>query len=106
MSKRSTLQAALVELQQVQSLLQQARPSQCKMAPQLEPLLDAAVSKVQEVLGFRRWPEPTVDPPDMTTLQEWMWDDGGCEATDGCWIEPDGVCQHGHPSWMLRLGLI
>ena len=32
--------------------------------------------------------------------------DGGCEATDGCWVEPDGHCQHGCPSWLVKLGVI
>ena len=54
----------------------------------------------------QRYPEPTTEEPDVETLQEWDWEDGGCEATDGCWVEPDGVCEHGHPSWMLYLGLI
>lgn len=31
---------------------------------------------------------------------------GGCEATDGCWVEPDGVCEHGHPSWLVWLELL
>lgn len=52
-----------------------------------------------------RWPEPTTERPDLETLEEWH-SDGGCETTDGCWVEPDGVCQHGHPSWLLRLGFI
>ncbi|KKM14176.1 hypothetical protein LCGC14_1708720 [marine sediment metagenome] len=52
------------------------------------------------------WPQPTVEEPDQATLEEWMWADGGCEATDGCWTEPDGTCLHGHPAWLLRLGLI
>jgi hypothetical protein len=51
------------------------------------------------------WPEPTVDQPDWETLEEWM-NEGICEATDGCVIEPDGVCIHGHVSWLLELGLI
>ena len=46
-------------------------------------------------------PVPTVEQ-----MEEWFHDDGGCEATDGCWVEPDGHCPHGHSSWMLRLGLI
>ena len=54
----------------------------------------------------RTWPEPTVDPPSLETLEEWMWEDAGCEATDSCWVEPDGVCPHGHRSWFLELGLI
>ena len=27
--------------------------------------------------------------PDMETLMEWEAE-GGCEATDGCWVELDG----------------
>lgn len=52
------------------------------------------------------WPEPTVDVPDMETIHEWLFADENCEATDGCPIEPDGICPHGHPSWLLRLGLM
>ena len=51
------------------------------------------------------YPKPTETAPDVDTLEEWM-DDCGCEATDGCWVEPDGVCEHGHPSWLLVLGMI
>lgn len=50
--------------------------------------------------------KPTVEAPDIETLKAWMWEDGGCEATDGCWVEVDGVCPHGHPSWALELGLV
>ncbi len=36
-----------------------------------------------------------------------LWaDEGWAYATDGCHVEPDGICPHGHPSWLLRLGLI
>jgi len=41
----------------------------------------------------------------LDRLQEWDAD-GGCEATDGCWVEPDGYCEHGKPSWMVALGLL
>jgi len=51
------------------------------------------------------YPTPTEDAPDIDTLEGWMMD-GGCEATDGCWVEPDGVCEHGHPSWLLAMGMI
>ena len=50
-------------------------------------------------------PEPTTTAPDVETLIAWKHD-GGCEATDGCWVEPDGVCEHGHRSWLLEMGLI
>ena len=43
--------------------------------------------------------------PDAETLQEWL-DDGGCEATDGCWVEPDGMCEHGCESWLLAMRMI
>ena len=46
------------------------------------------------------------ETPDIETLQRWLDDDGGCEATDGCFVEPDGICPHGHKSWLLELGLI
>jgi len=45
------------------------------------------------------------EPPDIETLMQWEAE-GGCEATDGCWVEPDGNCEHGHKSWLLELGLI
>ena len=47
----------------------------------------------------------SVEPPDLETLREWEAKDG-CEATDGCWVEPDGTYPHGHRSWLLELGLI
>lgn len=53
-----------------------------------------------------RWLEPITETPDMDTLLEWLLMDGDCEATDGCLIEPDGVCHHGYPSWLLQLGMI
>ncbi len=54
----------------------------------------------------RSWPRPTADMPDDETLEA-MSRDGEMEATDGCGgIEDDGFCEHGHPSWMLELGMI
>ena len=52
-----------------------------------------------------KWPEPMMDEPDFEVIMAWM-SEGGCEATDGCWVEPDGVCEHGHPSWLLYFGMI
>lgn len=51
------------------------------------------------------WPEPTEEQPEMELLMEWA-EEGGCEATDGCWVETDGECKHGHPSWLSYLGMI
>ena len=49
--------------------------------------------------------KPTTKPPSLTTMERWMRD-GVARATDGCRVEPDGVCQHGAPSWLLHLGYI
>ena len=51
------------------------------------------------------WPTPTVPRPTMEQFEEWCISPI-CEATDGCRIEPDGVCSHGHPSWLLYLDII
>jgi len=50
----------------------------------------------------------TADPtrrPSAATLARWS-NDGIAKATDGCRVEPDGTCPHGHPSWLLKLGLV
>lgn len=47
----------------------------------------------------------TIPMPSVEEMMDWD-NDGGCEATDGCWVEPDGKCEHGHLSWMRRLGFI
>ena len=33
-------------------------------------------------------------------------DDSGVETADGCWVEHDGVCPHGHRSPFRVLGVI
>ena len=48
---------------------------------------------------------PITEQPSIDELMAWD-NDGGCEALDGCWVETDGHCEHGYPSWMLHLGLI
>jgi hypothetical protein len=51
--------------------------------------------------------KPKLRPPDMETLIEWEAE-GGCEAAcpHRCWVEPDGHCPHGNPSWLLKMGFI
>ena len=51
------------------------------------------------------YPEPTVDEPSIEELEDFVFD-SICETTDGCEAEPDGHCEHGHPSWLLYLGMI
>ena len=45
------------------------------------------------------------DQPSIEQLLAWE-QEGGCEALDGCWVEPDGTCPHGQPSWLRHLGMI
>jgi len=51
--------------------------------------------------------ELELKPPDVETLIAWEAE-GNCEVAcpHHCWVEPDGVCPHGNPSWLLKLGLI
>ena len=51
--------------------------------------------------------ESELEPLDVETLIAWEAQ-GGCEAAcpHHCWVEPDGTCTHGNPSWLLKLGLI
>ena len=52
------------------------------------------------------WPTPTDDEPTIDELESWMLDIEFPRATDGCEpMESDGVCQHGHPSWMIIFDL-
>ena len=103
-STRETLHTVLAKLEQAQRLLQSPTPLS-EIAVQVELLQQEAIAGLRQVLGIKQWPEPTVDPPDMETLQEWFFD-SLCEATDGCVVEHDGTCPHGHRSWFLELGLI
>ena len=52
------------------------------------------------------YPKPTVEEPTMDELEDMVFDVEMPTATDGCIIDPDGICQHGYPSWLLYLGLI
>lgn len=53
----------------------------------------------------KRYPEPTMPKPDLEQIERWIFS-SVCEATDGCIVEPDGMCPHGYPSWLLYLGYI
>jgi len=43
--------------------------------------------------------------PDIDEIITWERE-GGCYTPCGCWVEPDGHCEHGIPSWMLIEELI
>jgi len=56
-------------------------------------------------LEFETESAPTMKQPTQDELEE-MLINGICLATDGCTVEPDGVCPHGCESWLIKLGLI
>lgn len=58
-----------------------------------------------QTLGRLTYPAPTMPEPDIEELGDMVLD-GDSEATDGCTVEPDGICEHGHPSWLIAMGLI
>lgn len=43
----------------------------------------------------------------MAIMHDTLFDlETGVETADGCWVEPDGRCTHGHRSPLVTLGLI
>ncbi len=101
---KSELAGLVADLRKAYRLMGEEHP-QPDMPLRVRDMLRNVVRQINGMLA-PKWPEPTTDEPDFATLEQWMIEDGGCEATDSCWVEPDGVCPHGHPSWFLRLGLI
>ena len=58
-----------------------------------------------EDISFAR--EIASDPEELEQLMEdAILGDGSVEVADGCLVEPDGVCPHGHWSPLRVLGLI
>lgn len=53
-----------------------------------------------------QWPEPTEEQPSIIKELAYVLLDGLCHATDGCQVESDETCPHGHPSWLMRLGIV
>jgi len=45
------------------------------------------------------------EKPTIEELMKWEFE-GGCYTPDGCWVEPDGTCEHGEKSWLLIYGMI
>lgn len=63
------------------------------------------------MFDFLRSPQPMPTTPKKTkapsikTMERWV-SDGVAKATDGCKVEPDGICPHGCKSWLLVAGVI
>lgn len=104
--ERAFLTRHLRQLNQALVLLQQEQPAP-DMPLQVADLLRDVVKGWINTLG-EDWYSSAVaslDAPDLATLMRWL-DDGVCEATDGCLVKPDSCCEHGHPSWLVALGLL
>ncbi len=53
------------------------------------------------------WPVPETDEPDIEQVYQETEDSyGSTSCAEYCEVEPDGICPHGHPSWLLRWGMI
>ena len=71
-----------------------------------QDVLDAIDTHNPETFPGGSYPPPTVDQPSDDEIGAMLVDAIDTEATDGCLVEPDGLCPHGHPSWLIVLKLI
>jgi hypothetical protein len=83
-----------------------------KRAPSRGPVGGREPGTTEDGRAPHRQPHPAgrevnrMRRPSLEELRRQLEEDGGCEAIDGCFVEPDGTCEHGQPSWLLALGLI
>ena len=68
--------------------------------------LDAIDVRDPSTFPSGQYPTPTVKEPSVDELYSMMVGMIDSETTDGCIAELDGVCEHGHPSWLVVLGYI
>lgn len=55
---------------------------------------------------MNKYKKPTVEAPSDEELEDMVTDQIDCTATDGCIVEPDGICPHDYNSWLVYLGFI
>ena len=76
-------------------------------------LINGRVKKIKPEITLQhmkdKYPDIKIEkcktPPSEQTIKRWD-NEGYCRTTDGCKVEPDGICSHGHESWLLVLGYI
>jgi len=76
-------------------------------------LIDGSVRKMKPEITLEymqsKYPEKQISlccaPPSIKTMERWD-NDGGCKTPCGCWVEPDGNCEHGNDSWIRIMGFI
>jgi len=76
-------------------------------------LIDGSARKIKPGISVdfmqSKYPDKNIvkicTPPSIKTMERWV---SNCvaQATDGCRVEPDGTCEHGHDSWIMVLGFI
>lgn len=83
------------------------RSSTYRIGTHATPTEEPSASEARFVHTGESETRAKLEAPEIETLIAWEAE-GGCEAAcpDHCWVEPDGVCPHGKPSWFLHLGLI
>ena len=70
------------------------------------PVSDLIHDTPRDLLTGEPYPEPTDERPTDEDVEAMLFD-RACRATDGCnGVDPDGLCCHGHPSWLLRLSIL
>lgn len=82
----------------MQYLLVNGRPRTVKAGVNVADAIALLTAKGRTVQKIRK-------PPTIAKMEQWM-EEGVAKATDGCRVEPDGSCPHGHKSWLLVLGLV
>lgn len=63
---------------------------------------ETALKKIRKV-GHKA--ELCIHPPSQSLMERWV-DQGFARTTDGCKVEPDGICEHGKESWLIVYGVI
>jgi len=62
--------------------------------------LYAALNRARSSAPKRRTPAPSA-----ATIERWLAQ-GYAKTPCGCIVEPDGTCEHGEESWLLKLGIV
>ncbi len=65
--------------------------------------------KLKEGVSLEQYQEKypsAMKAPSAHTLENWL-DNGVAQAIKcHCKVEPDGICCHGNPSWLIAIGVI
>jgi hypothetical protein len=71
-----------------------------------QKILDAIDARDPSTFPDGQYPSPIAKEPSVDELYSMMVGMIDSESTDGCVCDSDGICPHGHPSWLIVLGYI